>query len=283
MLTIIMNLYLLSHMTYRNALSISDYSRERHYDFWDRHSARVGVRRLAPSPYEHYPRANSSTGCYASTCLQKKDDTRTLHIYYLPLGRRKDMAITQNWIMVGVFQEHAQARQAIDDLRRAGFNDDEIGFLTRAGVIESPGDMGANVTTGAVSGGVIGGVVGAAVSLLIPGFGPALAGGILAATLGGAALGAAAGGIIGTFTAMGASEADAHFYQKELEAGRTVVTVKALNGSGEAEAILHRNGAYSVKTLFGAFNARPPLRPYGAPPDTYDPTTGSGTSEDVGP
>ncbi len=78
------------------------------------------------------------------------------------------MAITQNWIVVGVFQEYAQARQAIENLRRAGFNDDEIGFLTRAGVIESPGDMGANMTTDAVSGGVIGGVVGAAVSLLIP-------------------------------------------------------------------------------------------------------------------
>ncbi len=193
------------------------------------------------------------------------------------------MAITQNWIVVGVFQEYAQARKAIENLRRAGFNDDEIGFLTRAGVIESPGDTAADVTTGAVSGGVIGGVLGAAVSLLIPGFGPALAGGILAATLGGAALGAAAGGIIGTFTGMGASQGEARFYQKELEAGHTIVTVKALNGSAEAEAILQRNGASNVKTLFGAFNATPPLRPYGAPPDTYDPTTGPGTNEDIGP
>ena len=193
------------------------------------------------------------------------------------------MAITQNWIVVGVFPEDTQAKQAIDDLRRAGFNDDEMGFLTRAGVIESPGDVGASVTTGAVSGGVVGGVLGAAVSLLIPGFGPALAGGILAATLGGAALGATAGGIIGTFTGMGASEREAHFYQKELEAGRTIVTVKAPSGYGEAEAILRRNGATDAKTLFGAFNATPPLRPYGAPPDTYDPTTGSGTNEELGP
>jgi hypothetical protein len=82
---------------------------------------------------------------------------------------------------------------------------------------------------------------------------------------------------------MGASEREAQFYQKELEAGHTIVTVKAASGHDEAEVILRRNGATNVKTLFGAFNARPPLRPYGAPPDTYDPTTGPGTDEEVGP
>lgn len=192
------------------------------------------------------------------------------------------MAITQNWIVVGVFPAYEQARHAIDELRKAGFSDDETGFLTRAGTLESPGDVETSVTTDAVSGGVVGGVIGAAVSLLVPGIGPALAGGILAATLGGAALGATAGGIIGTFTGMGASESEAHFYQRELEAGHTIVTVKALNGYDEAENILRRCGATHVKTLFGAFNATPPRRPYGAPPDTYDPTTGPGTSEEIG-
>src|SRR5579884_1757571 len=193
------------------------------------------------------------------------------------------MGMTQGTVAVGVFEGPTAARRAIEELRAAGYSEDEIGYLTRASTTGPTEDTGTFIANSAIEGGLIGGLLGAVAALLIPGFGPALAGGILAATLGGAALGAAAGGIIGTFTAMGASEADAHFYQKELEAGRTVVTVKALNGSGEAEAILHRNGAYSVKTLFGAFNARPPLRPYGAPPDTYDPTTGSGTSEDVGP
>jgi hypothetical protein len=185
--------------------------------------------------------------------------------------------------VVAVFTEYTQARQAIDELRRAGFRDDETGFLTRAGVIESPSDVGTGVTTGAVSGGVVGGVLGAAASLLIPGFGPALAGGILAATLGGAALGATAGGLLGTFTGLGASEREARFYQKELEAGHTVVTVKALSGYDEAEAILRRSGATDVKTLFGAFNTTPPRRPFGAPPETYDPTSGSDTNERVGP
>jgi hypothetical protein len=37
-----MNLYLLSRMTYSDALSVSDYSREPHYSFWDRHCDRTG-------------------------------------------------------------------------------------------------------------------------------------------------------------------------------------------------------------------------------------------------
>ncbi len=193
------------------------------------------------------------------------------------------MAMTQHSIVVGVFRDAAQARQAIDELHHAGFSENEVGYLTRVGTIDSGNDVVANATTGAAEGGVIGGLLGAASALLIPGLGPAIAGGILAVTLGGAALGAAAGGFIGSLTNMGVTEKEADFYQKELEAGRTIVTVKAANGYDEAEAILRRNGAYDAKTQFGAINATPPLRPYGAPPDTYDPTVGPGTDEDILP
>jgi hypothetical protein len=171
------------------------------------------------------------------------------------------MAMTQDAVAIGVFSDVKQARHAIDELRRAGFSDEEIGFLSRVEATGTGGDTEGNAVTGAISGGVIGGVLGAAVSLLIPGLGPALAGGILAATFGGVAVGATAGGIIGALTGLGVSDRDASFYQRELEAGRTIVTVKSADGAAQAAAILQQNGAYNARSEQAIFNAPPTLRP----------------------
>jgi uncharacterized membrane protein len=95
----------------------------------------------------------------------------------------------------------------------------------------------------------------------MPGLGPAIAGGILAAELGGAAIGLAAGGLLGALISMGIPEEEAHHYQKELEAGRTVITVKVQNGYADALQILRRNGASEATTRFSEFNTMPPLRP----------------------
>src|SRR5947208_1204359 len=194
------------------------------------------------------------------------------------------MAMTQSSVAVGVFSDLAQARQAIDELRRAGFNDDEIGFLTRAGTIEPENEQGERIAADAAGGGLGGGTIGAVAALLIPGFGPAIAGGILIATLSGAAIGAAAGSIIGSLTGMGVPEEEARFYQGELEAGHPIVTVKTASGHDEAVAILRRNGSYDATTQSGVINATPPLRPYGGvPPETYDPNAGSTTTGEQPP
>ena len=117
-----------------------------------------------------------------------------------------------------------------------------IGFLSRVAEADTGTDVEGSAATGAISGGVVGGILGAAAALLIPGFGPAIAGGILAATVGGVAIGATAGGILGALTSLGVSENEAKFYQRELEAGRTIVTVKSADGATQATAILHNNG-----------------------------------------
>ncbi len=84
--------------------------------------------------------------------------------------------------------------------------------------------------------------------------------GILAASLGGAAIGVAVGALI----SIGIPEEEARHYQKELEAGRTVITVKAQSGYANALQILRRNGAHGTTTRFSEFNANPPIRPYGS-------------------
>lgn len=174
------------------------------------------------------------------------------------------MAIVQGYIAVGVFRDPEQARRAIEELRLAGYSDDEIGYLTRADTAE-PGETTAMlIAEGAVEGGLVGGLIGATIALLVPGFGPLIAGGIMAGFLLSTSLGAAAGSILGALISLGIPEEEARHYEKELAAGRTVITVKAQSGYADALHILRRNGAQHATTRFCEFNAVPPLRPYGS-------------------
>ena len=153
--------------------------------------------------------------------------------------------------VVGVFDDRGQAERAVQELRRAGFEDDQIGFASRGeeGTARSgfgtgaETEAGSHAATGAVAGGVLGALAGAAAALLIPGIGPVVAGGILATALGGAAVGAAAGGLIGALTGMGVPEDEARYYEQEVQAGRTIVTVKADGRSQDAQRILQQYGA----------------------------------------
>src|SRR5256885_2709823 len=126
------------------------------------------------------------------------------------------MTTTGRSTVVGVFEDRAAAERAIEELRQAGFNDDQIGYVVRdnRGTTDTvPGGQktlaGEGAATGAISGGVVGGVLGAAAALLIPGFGPAIAGGILLATFGAAGIGALAGSIKGTLVSIGVPEEEA--------------------------------------------------------------------------
>src|SRR5437764_1089590 len=169
------------------------------------------------------------------------------------------MTMTDRSTVVGVFELRSEADAAIYELQRAGFRDEQIGFIVRNE------DTGADTTVedgntteatpgaavGAVSGGIIGGVIGAAAALLIPGIGSAIAGGILVTVLGGAAIGAAAGGIVGALVGMGVPEEEAHYYAGEFHSGRTLVTVRADGRQQEAINILHHNGGYDAGTRLG--------------------------------
>src|SRR2546421_2628167 len=169
------------------------------------------------------------------------------------------MTMTDRSTVVGVFELRSEADAAIYELQRAGFKDDQIGFIVRnedTGAATSVEDGNTTETTqgaavGAVSGGIIGGVIGAAAALLIPGIGPAIAGGILVTVLGGAAIGAAAGGIVGALVGMGVPEEEAHYYAGEFHSGRTLVTVRADGRQQEAINILHHYGGYDAGTRPG--------------------------------
>ena len=169
------------------------------------------------------------------------------------------MTMTDRSTVVGVFELRSEADAAIYELQRAGFRDEQIGFIVRnedtgaATTVEDGNTTEAapGAAVGAVSGGIIGGVIGAAAALLIPGIGPAIAGGILVTVLGGAAIGAAAGGIVGALVGMGVPEEEAHYYAGEFHSGRTLVTVRADGRQQEAINILHHYGGYDAGTRPG--------------------------------
>ena len=174
------------------------------------------------------------------------------------------MATAGRSTVVGLFEDRRQAERAIDELERAGFRGEQIGFVRHdeekfegdTGVGEWDTPVEERTSTGALTGGLLGGLLGAAAGLLeqdvilMRGIGPAVAGGTLATALGGvgAAVGVAAEGLLGALTGMGVPEREARYYEREFQAGRTLVTVKADGRYDEARSILRGQGAYDVET-----------------------------------
>jgi hypothetical protein len=173
------------------------------------------------------------------------------------------MTGAQRSLIVAVFNDHNEADRAVDELRRAGFRNDQIGMVSRdpntgKATTRPAKDKGVSEGTGAAVGAVAGAVAGAgiggAVALgilagVIPGIGPAIAAGTLGVVLANAAGGAAIAGVAGALIGLGVSEEEARHYEGEFKAGRTLVTVHNVgNRFDEAWNILRRHGAYSRET-----------------------------------
>src|SRR3712207_529947 len=107
---------------------------------------------------------------------------------------------------VGVFHDREHAQAAVNELRQAGFREDDVGVAYRgedhlhdAHDVE---DRGSHAAEGAGVGAATGAGIGALWGLgimagVLPAIGPAIAGGTLAAILSSAAAGAAAAGLAG--------------------------------------------------------------------------------------
>ncbi len=164
-------------------------------------------------------------------------------------------------IAVGVFSDREKAEAAIDELLDEGFPDSQIGVVTRQTETsarrldddDDSDDEGDSAATGAITGAAagagIGGLIGLGVlSGVIPIVGPALFAGTLGVLASNAAGGAAVAGLVGALTGWGISEDDARHYEKEIVAGRVVVTVTAGSRTEDARAILSAHGATTKET-----------------------------------
>ncbi|TWT13246.1 general stress protein [Planomicrobium sp. CPCC 101079] len=134
--------------------------------------------------------------------------------------------------VVGSFNTENEAINAIEDLKRQGYNSEDISVLSKdkqetetvAGETDTNFVEGA--ATGATAGGALGGLGGVLAgmgALAIPGIGPIVAAGPVAAGLMGAAAGAGAGGLAGALIGMGVPDDEAEEYGRHFDEGRILV------------------------------------------------------------
>ncbi|MHB1134364.1 MAG: general stress protein [Chloroflexota bacterium] len=175
---------------------------------------------------------------------------------YDPSRSTQSHGMTGRSTVVGLFDDAGRARDAVEALKDAGFQGNEIGILMRdrdkAGEMakETGTEAGSGAATGLIGGGILGGLAGWLVgigALVIPGVGPFIAAGALGAALTGAAIGAGVGAIAGALVGMGIPKEEADWYENEVRGGRTMVTVKTEGRYAEARSVLRRYGAYDIE------------------------------------
>ncbi len=155
--------------------------------------------------------------------------------------------------VIGVFTSQSQARSAVDELRRLGFTESQIGVASKREHLPGSSqetDAVDSTTAGATTGAAVGIGAGTLWGLgilagVLPAIGPVIAGGTLAALVGSAATGAAAGGLGGALLGMGLTEEDAGYYDAELTNGRVIVTVDAGSRVKTAEQVILDHGGYN--------------------------------------
>jgi hypothetical protein len=162
--------------------------------------------------------------------------------------------------VVGVFPDRSQAQQAVGELKRLGFRDDQIGVIGRDGLPTGKAAKAAaekaghsKAAEGAATGVAAGAGVGALWALgiaagMLPAIGPVIAGGLLASVLASAAGGAAIAGLVGALVGLGIPEEEAKYYEGEVKAGHTLVTVKAEGRADEVRGLFAQYGAYDKHT-----------------------------------
>lgn len=164
------------------------------------------------------------------------------------------MATNEKKVVVGAFTDFTQAERAVGELHRAGFKENQLGFIMRkneevanakAQAQDATSSAEGSVPASAIGGGVIGGVLAGLAAITVPAVGALWVAGILAGVLGGASVGSTVGWIAGALVDLGMPDAQAHYFEEELHRGRILVVVKPGPGQAEeASDILLRNAGY---------------------------------------
>src|SRR6202790_2309452 len=157
----------------------------------------------------------------------------------------------------GIAKSESQAIAIADQLRAAGFSENDISVLfpDKKGTkdfaheqhTKAPEGAATGATGGAILGGALGWMVGIG-SLAIPGLGPFIAAGPIMAALAGAAGGAAAGGLTGALIGMGIPEYEAKRYEGKVKDGKILMSVHTEDSDerDRAKQILEAGGAEDI-------------------------------------
>jgi Heat induced stress protein YflT len=173
--------------------------------------------------------------------------------------------IMHNKRAVGVFTNHREAEDALNELRTAGFAMSQVSIVAqdtdRLDRSDRIGDTNVHdladtthvdegAKTGAATGGAVGGLTGLLVglgTLAIPGVGPIMLAGAaataLATAVAGTAIGAAAGSLVGSLVGLGIPEDRAQAYNDRIVGGEYLVIIDGTEAEVmQAETILKRRG-----------------------------------------
>jgi hypothetical protein len=162
-----------------------------------------------------------------------------------------------NTAVFGIYKTRAEASDAVDALRVAGFRNTDISALLPENVgtkdfaheknTKAPEGAAAGAASGVVVGGALGWLAGIG-ALAIPGVGPFIAAGPIMASLAGAGAGAVTGGLVGALAGLGLPEYEAKRYAGRIKEGGILLSVHCDNSSWvkRAKGILERTGASDV-------------------------------------
>ena len=159
----------------------------------------------------------------------------------------------------GIVTTYAQAESIVDNLKIAGFSNNDISVLlpdkdgTRDFAHEKNTKAPEGAAAGAGTGGVVGGVLGWLVgigSLAIPGVGPFVAAGPIMAALSGAAVGSAVGGLTGALVGLEIPEFEAKRYEGKLKEGNILISVHSEDSkeTDRAEQIIKTANAQDISS-----------------------------------
>ena len=134
----------------------------------------------------------------------------------------------------GIYHTVKQAERTVDDLRAAGFSNDDISVLlpdmqsSKDFAHEKNTKAPEGTTAGVTAGGAIGGTLGLLAgigALAIPGVGPLIAAGPIMSALAGLGVGGAVGGLVGALVGMGIPEYEAKRFEGRIKDGGVLLSV----------------------------------------------------------
>jgi hypothetical protein len=167
--------------------------------------------------------------------------------------------MAKNKVVFGIYTTRVGVEAAVDALKAAGFQSDDISVLmsekvsTKEFATEKHTKMPEGAAEGAGAGIIIGGALGwlAGIgALAIPGAGPFIAAGPIMAALAGAGAGATIGGIAGALIGMGVPEYEAKRYEGLVNKGGILLSVHSDSSeeTKHAKEILEQTGAKDISS-----------------------------------
>ncbi len=167
--------------------------------------------------------------------------------------------MAKNKVVFGMYTTRVGVEAAVDALKAAGFQSDNISVLMSEKVstkefatekhTKAPEGAAEGAGAGIVIGGVLGWLAGIG-ALAIPGAGPFIAAGPIMAALAGAGAGATVGGIAGALIGMGVPEYEAKRYEGLVNKGGILLSVHSDSSeeTKRAKEILERTGAEHISS-----------------------------------